>query len=214
MSVVVDEIHTAPISNSVALMRIARRLRELPGRRGGGPDDGHAGRNRAILAEAGVLAAEGEAAGPADLIVAVGAATREAAEAALEVAREALASRPAVGTGTARWQPRTLRTALGQMPDANLALISVPGDFAAAEAMKALDRGLDVMIFSDNVAIADEVALKQHAHARGRIVMGRLRHRNYRRRAGIAFANAVPRGTIGAVVGRLPGRGCRRCRAW
>ena len=49
------------------------------------------------------------------------------------------------------------------MPDANLALISVPGDFAAAEARKALRRGLNVMIFSDNVPLAEEVALKREA---------------------------------------------------
>ena len=38
--------------------------------------------------------------------------------------------------------------------DANLALISTPGEYAAAEAMKALRLGLNVMLFSDNVALA------------------------------------------------------------
>ena len=59
--------------------------------------------------------------------------------------------------------PRSLQMALAQAPDANLALISVPGEYAAAEAMKALRLGLNVMLFSDNVSLADEVALKRDA---------------------------------------------------
>ena len=53
------------------------------------------------------------------------------------------------------------------MPDANLALISVPGDFAAAEARKALRCGLDVMIFSATTCRwREEVALKREAARR------------------------------------------------
>ena len=62
--------------------------------------------------------------------------------------------------------PRTLRAAQAQLPDASVALISVPGDFAAAEALKAIRRGLDVMIFSDNVPLEDEVTLKREARAK------------------------------------------------
>ena len=57
------------------------------------------------------------------------------------------------------------------MPDANLALISVPGEFAAAEARKALRRGLHTLIFSDNVPVEQERALRGAAD-RGRITDG------------------------------------------
>jgi succinyl-CoA synthetase alpha subunit len=57
-------------------------------------------------------------------------------------------------------------------PGADLALISVPGDYAAAEAMKALALGLHVMMFSDNVSIAEERAIKTAARARNLLVMG------------------------------------------
>ena len=57
-------------------------------------------------------------------------------------------------------------------PAGNLALISVPGDFAIAEARKALELGLHVMIFSDNVSIADEEVLKRQAREQRRFVMG------------------------------------------
>ena len=46
---------------------------------------------------------------------------------------------------------RSIVMALEQGP-ANLALISTPGEYAAAEALKALNLGLNVMLFSDNVS--------------------------------------------------------------
>ena len=46
----------------------------------------------------------------------------------------------------------------------NLALISIPGQYAAMEAETALKNNLNVFMFSDNVAKADEVRLKQMAH--------------------------------------------------
>ena len=67
--------------------------------------------------------------------------------------------------------PRTLDAALRQAPAANLALISVPGEWAAAEARSALRRGLHVMLFSDNVPIADEIALKKDELDTGCLLM-------------------------------------------
>jgi succinyl-CoA synthetase alpha subunit len=66
----------------------------------------------------------------------------------------------------------SLQMALGRTPSANLALISTPGEYAAAEALKALRLGLNVMLFSDNVPIHDEVALKTYGREHGRLVMG------------------------------------------
>jgi FdrA protein len=85
------------------------------------------------------------------------------------------------------------------MPDANLALISVPGDFAVAEARKALDLGLHAMVFSDNVPIAEEAALKREARARGLMVMGPDCGTAIIAGTPIAFANVVPRGDIGII---------------
>jgi FdrA protein len=86
-----------------------------------------------------------------------------------------------------------------QMPDANLALISVPGDFAAAEARKALRHGLNVMIFSDNVPLAQEVALKCEARDRGLLVMGPDCGTAIVSGVPLAFANSVPRGDVGII---------------
>ena len=62
--------------------------------------------------------------------------------------------------------------ALEEQTDANLAVISIPGAYAALEADRALDEGLNVFMFSDNVALEDEVKLKKKAHEKGLAVMG------------------------------------------
>ena len=95
-----------------------------------------------------------------------------AGAAALATAR-ALIDQPRASGGAADDKSsRTIRAAVQRLPAANLALISVPGDFAIAEARKALALGLHVMIFSDNVPLADEAALKREAREQRLFVMG------------------------------------------
>ena len=180
--------------DSVALMRISRRLGALPGVEAAALMIGTPS-NKALLREAGLLSADGERAEPNDLVIAVRAAdTARALEAAAAMLAEKPAQ-PAAGMRTAG----SLRRALELEPQANLALISVPGEFAAAEARKALERGLNAMIFSDNVSIDDEVALKRFAKERGLLVMGPDCGTSLIAGAPLAFANVVPRGDIGIV---------------
>ena len=84
-------------------------------------------------------------------------------------------------------------------PGSNLALVSVPGDYAAAEAMKALRLGLDVMIFSDNVTPDAELALKQYAREVDLMVMGPDCGTSIVNGVPLGFANVVRRGPIGVV---------------
>ena len=56
----------------------------------------------------------------------------------------------------------TLNQAINQI-DPNIAIVSVPGIYAAHEAFKALENNMHVMIFSDNVSIDDEIKLKDYA---------------------------------------------------
>jgi len=76
----------------------------------------------------------------------------------------------------------------------NLALISVPGRYAAAEALKALRLGLHVFLFSDNVSVGDELALKQEAERRGLLVMGPDCDTAVLDGAPLGFANELRRG--------------------
>ncbi len=89
--------------------------------------------------------------------------------------------------------------ALLAMPDANLAVISIPGAYAALEADRALDEGLNVFMFSDNVTLEDEIALKQKAHEKGLVVMGPDCGTGMIQSVPIAFTNNVAPGKIGII---------------
>lgn len=89
--------------------------------------------------------------------------------------------------------------ALEKMPDANLAVISIPGAYAALEADRALDQDLNVFMFSDNVTIEDEKALKEKAHAKGLTVMGPDCGTGIIQGVPIAFTNSVTPGSIGII---------------
>ena len=192
------EIRKGFYLDSVALMRAARSIAELPGIEDAGMMIGTPA-NMEILREAGLLDEAAAQAGPGDLVIALRARNPAAAAAAMTQARRLLDQPRRGEDGDTYWQPRSLRAAVRQMPDANLALISVPGDFAAAEARKALRRGLNVMIFSDNVPPAQEVALKCEARERGLLVMGPDCGTAIVGGVPLAFANSVPRGDVGII---------------
>jgi FdrA protein len=193
-----NEIRKGLYLDSVALMRAARAIAALPGVEDAGMMIGTPA-NKEILREAGVLDEAGAQAGPGDLVIAVRVRDADAAAAAMTEARRLLDQPRRSEAGDASWQPRTLRGAVEQMPDANLALISVPGDFAVAEARKGLRRGLNVMIFSDNVPLGQEIALKREARDLGLLVMGPDCGTAIIGGVPLAFANSVPRGDVGIV---------------
>ena len=89
--------------------------------------------------------------------------------------------------------------ALAKMPEANLAVISIPGAYAALEADRALDEGLNVFMFSDNVTIEDEKALKEKAHEKGLAVMGPDCGTGIIQSVPVAFTNNVAPGSIGII---------------
>ncbi|MDD2980269.1 MAG: acyl-CoA synthetase FdrA [Hespellia sp.] len=89
--------------------------------------------------------------------------------------------------------------ALDTVPDANLAVISIPGAYAALEAERALDEGLNVFMFSDNVTVEDELKIKQKAHEKGLSVMGPDCGTGIIQGVPIAFTNSVAPGPIGII---------------
>jgi FdrA protein len=156
--------------------------------------------NVATLREQGFDAADLAGAGAGDLVLAVRAADADAVDAALDAGRRAMFTARETPTGTAADPPRSLDDALRERPASTVAVISVPGDYAALEAHKALARGLDVLLFSDNVSVEDEVALKEHATARGRLLMGPGAGTALLGGVGLGFSNAVRRGPVGVVA--------------
>lgn len=197
MAIVLNRVRRGFYADSVALMRVSRALSSQPGVELAAVMIGTRA-NIALLREAGLLEATGEAASANDLIIAVRAAHEEAALAGLTEAERLLDARAAPDTEGMQ-TVRSVDAALGALPQANLALISVPGEFAAAEAHRALARGLHVMMFSDHVPIEDEVELKRAAAAAGLLLMGPDCGTSLVAGTALAFANAVPRGDIGLV---------------
>ena len=188
--------------DSVALMRLSASLEARAGVEGASLMIGTPS-NLALLDEAGLLAGEGRAAGPNDLVLAVRAAGEEALAAALDAAEASLDGAAGAGPGEqggrAAGRFPGLDAACKALPGANLAIVSVPGPFAAREARRALARGLHVLVFSDNVPIEEEIALKREARARGRLVMGPDCGTAIIAGAPLAFANRVRRGAVGIV---------------
>ncbi len=192
--------------DSVSLMQLSSALGKLPGVEQVSVIMATPA-NLGLLRDAGLLKDKLEAS-PNDLLVAVQAKSAATLAAAITEAERMLREepRPASGDGApAQMAPRSLEMAVALtqaeagVPAANLALISTPGDYAAAEAMKALRLGLNVMLFSDNVSVEDEIELKTLARERGLLVMGPDCGTAIINGVPLAFANVVRRGNIGCV---------------
>lgn len=97
--------------------------------------------------------------------------------------------------------PDSLEQGLVQKRNANLAVISIPGEYAAAEALKALEAGLNVFLFSDNISIDDELALKQLATEKNLLMMGPGCGTGLIGGVGLGFADVIRRGSIGVIAG-------------
>lgn len=179
-------------------MRAARALAALPGVEAASLVIGTPS-NKAQLKEAGLLAAAGAAARPDDLVIAVRAHNAQAASRALAEAERLLASLPLEPPPAGLARAHGFCAARAALPEANLALVSVPGPFAAAEARRALEAGMHAMVFSDNVPLEEEVALKRLARRKGLLLMGPDCGSAIIGGVPLGFANAVPRGDVGIV---------------
>ena len=170
--------------DSVRLMRIAKELRE----------HGRAEVAMGTPANLEALAALGVHcdAGPTDVVIAV-----EGPESALDGAEGELTAPPAPSNGAV-----AARAALAAAAarDANVALISIPGEYATLEAHRALTEGMHVFLFSDHVSEADEVELKRRGAELGLLVMGPGCGTAMLGEVGLGFANVVRSGTVGIVA--------------
>lgn len=157
--------------------------------------------NKKFLRSGGLWSEEVEKeAGANDLIIAVKAENEEKAEQAIQGALEELNKSVERENLLGEFVPRTFETAIKNFPGANLALLSIPGRYVEREAEQILDAGLNVMIFSDNVALDSEITLKKKAQKKGLLVMGPDCGTAIINGVPLAFANEVKRGKIGIVA--------------
>lgn len=154
--------------------------------------------NKRILEKFGFKDPAIDRAGPGDLVIGLEADSERHITEALELIARLLSEK-----GRERKQRgrsfATLAAAKEALPGANLALISVPGAFAAREARRALERGMHAFIFSDNVPLAEEVELKKMAAAKGLLVMGPDCGTAIIDGVGLGFANQVQPGPVGLI---------------
>ncbi|WP_250440354.1 acyl-CoA synthetase FdrA [Caballeronia sp. AZ1_KS37] len=191
------EIFKNLYQDSVSLMQISAHIGKLPGVEQASVVMGTPA-NLVQLADAGL--GDDVKASPNDLVIAVR-GDEAACEEALGLARERLSAR--VSTSDTQTSEALKATSLAMVcddePASNLALISVPGDYAAAEAIKALQLGMNVMLFSDNVSMAHEKAIKTLAREKRLIVMGPDCGTAIVNGMPLGFANVVRLGGIGVV---------------
>lgn len=135
-----------------------------------------------------------------DLLIAARADSTETAEQALGDAERALDETKPPDTHTGRAAPRSLREAVTLDKQANVAIVSVPGRYAAIEAHKALGAGLHTLLFSDNVTLDDEIHLKRRAVELGLLLMGPGAGTSHLGGKGLGFCNAVRHGPVGVVA--------------
>lgn len=195
------EVRSGSYHDSVTLMQVTRAAAGVPGVLAAQVAMGTE-LNLDLLAGMG-LPRPGSA-GPNDLVVAVRAVDDIALAAARQALAAALSARPsASGGGPAGGLPTVVPRTTGSAArafGATLALVSVPGPHAFTEAMDALGAGADVMVFSDNVPLAQEVRLKREAARRQRLVMGPDCGTAVVGGVGLGFANVVTPGPIGLVA--------------
>ncbi len=186
--------------DSVYLMRLSNTIRNFEGVIEAeviiGTDH-----NKKFLQSGGLWSDEIEkGAGANDLIIAVKAENEEKAEKAIQGALDELNKYVESENLLGEFIPRTFETAKKNLPGANLVLISIPGRYVEREAHQILDAGLNMMIFSDNVTLETEVALKKKALEKGLLVMGPDCGTAIINGVPLAFANEVKRGKIGIVA--------------
>jgi FdrA protein len=198
MAVVKAEVRSGAYYDSVVLMQLQRALTEQPGILDAGVVMG-TNANKEVLAQSSLLVAEAEAAGNDDLLIVVRGADETSAQAALAKVDELVAARRG-RAGDQEYHPRSLETAAKMLPEAQWVLVSVPGRYAAGVSRQALRLNKHVFLYSDNVSLEDEVALKQEAAQKGLLVMGPDCGTAIVNGIGLGFANKVRQGPIGVVA--------------
>ncbi len=193
MTYVVNKVYRGLYRDSVQLLRIGEELKKVSG-----VVDAAAVMatelNKRLLEEQDLLTDEGRAAGDNDLVIAVKASTRDALEEALARAEELLKGGYEGGEYF-----YTIESALEALGGADIALISIPGEYVRDLALELIDKGIHLHIFSDHVPLEDEIEIKKRALEKGILVMGPEAGTSIISGVGLGFANAVERGPVGIV---------------
>lgn len=196
MSKVIYSIRKNTYYDSVKLMLISKDVKKIEGVHealvGMGTD-----LNKELSENLNLISDEIKELGPNDFFITVLADDNVEIETIVEEADRLLNEKKS--DSDSDYMPPTLNSALEHSPESNIAIISVAGEYAAAEARNALNKGLHVMIFSDNVKVEDERSLKELAVSKGLLMMGPDCGTAIINNIPLAFANVIKKGGIGVV---------------
>jgi succinyl-CoA synthetase alpha subunit len=191
-------VRTNAYFDSVTLMKVSGEISKLSGvldvMVGMGTD-----LNKDSLKDVGIFSAECETASPNDLMIGIKVETENSLTAALNKIEELLTRRVRTALGSSEKIYERLEEVAKLGEAYNLAVISVPGSYAAREAKTALNNDMHVFLFSDNVTIEEEIELKELAFKRGLLIMGPDCGTAIINGTPLGFANRVRRGNIGIV---------------
>ncbi|MDI6803636.1 MAG: acyl-CoA synthetase FdrA [Bacteroidota bacterium] len=155
--------------------------------------------NKNFLKEINLFDQQLDAAGPNDLVIAIRIQDEQALESVSELIEKLLNSKESSEQKSTDDKPVSFDYTLRKNPDANIVLVSIPGEYAYYESKKGLIADKHVMIFSDNVSIEQEIQLKEMAVSKGLLLMGPDCGTAIINGVPLAFANVVPEGPIGIV---------------
>lgn len=184
--------------DSITLMLLTNKISQIPGVNKlqvmMGSDA-----NKDIFKSAGLLTEEAAAAGANDMVIVLDADDEKAVPDIVKEIDAFLGNLSSKKEGSTAKTVYSWNQAAEVLPDTNVALFSVPGIYATAEIENALNHGMHAFVFSDNVALEDEVRLKKLAHEKGLLVMGPDCGTGIISGVPLAFTNKVRSGNIGIV---------------
>lgn len=197
VAIIKTQIRSGVYYDSAKLMQLQRSLASLPGVLDAGVVMGTES-NKELLAHIDLNTTEVQASKPDDLVIVVKSESAQVAEEAIGKVDELLAARKS--DIDQEYMPHSLEAAAEMLPDASWVIVSVAGRYAAGVTREALRLGKHVHLFSDNVSVEDEIALKTQAREAGLLVMGPDCGTANIGGMGLAFANKVRNGPIGIVA--------------
>lgn len=196
--IVYNQIRENAYYDSVTLMVISSKITSIEGIKNAAVMMG-TDHNKDLMKNSGLLLTENENAHTSDLIIGIIGENQESIDLAIATIDEHLNNKNTI-TSDDEIRVNTLDTAIKRVPDLNFAVISVPGKYAKAEALKALNNNLNVLLFSDNVSIEEEIELKDIAIEKNLLMMGPDCGTAIINGTSLGFANGVNRGNIGLIA--------------
>ncbi len=195
-----SEIRKNTYYDSVTLMLISGKLEKLRNVSQAAAMMGTE-HNKLLMLRAGIL--DGQKARGCDandLVIGISGTTQQAVEEAKELLQTFFEEKNTKADCDEAQPVKSIEEAAQRLHGANVCIVSLPGKYAKRQAMKALREQMHVLLFSDNVTVQEEQALKSYARQQGLLMMGPDCGTAIINGVALGFANVVRRGHVGIVA--------------